>query len=524
MKQKFTLVFCLLSLSILASDKGYFVVFKNKSSSRTFNPYNYFDEKAIENKNLLGLPVYDWHDLPVNLNYVSKVAEFSDSLGYKLRWFNGVTVYCSEKSIAQIKQLPFVKKVIKWKGSSEILPLGIQINQEVAENFPVFQWQLNTMGGELFQKRNILGKGVRISIVDVGFRGADENIQLNHVFANNKLIDSWDFSKNKPLDFTKGPMHGTMVTSFIVGKLDSNQIGHAPEAEVLFAKMKSILNSNKSIEEAWLKAVEWSHRKGARLVNSSVGYTEGNHTLDMLTGDTCLMSLAGNLASRKGMLIVNSAGNEGANDWKMIAFPGDADSVLTVGAIDPKSGIRTSYSSYGPSKDLNLKPNLTAIGDVFWHTGSGLKKLEGTSFSTPLVTGYAACVLQNQPYLTPMNLIDTIQKTASLYPYFDYSHGYGVPRATLYFDEDTIKGNTPTIALLKSPNYLVEGYYYFKYLSNKGTQVFYQIIHKDGYIRDYKVVTFDKSKKSPKIYYKDLSKGEVIKVFHRGTYIEKKIE
>ena len=297
MKQKFTLVFCLLSLSILASDKGYFVVFKNKSSSRTFNPYNYFDEKAIENKNLLGLPVYDWHDLPVNLNYVSKVAEFSDSLGYKLRWFNGVTVYCSEKSIAQIKQLPFVKKVIKWKGSSEILPQGIQINQEVAKNLPVFQWQLNTMGGELFQKRNILGKGVRISIVDVGFRGADENIQLNHVFANNKLIDSWDFSKNKPLDFTKGPMHGTMVTSFIVGKLDSNQIGHAPEAEVLFAKMKSILNSNKSIEEAWLKAVEWSHRKGARLVNSSVGYTEGNHTLDMLTGDTCLMSLAGNLAS-----------------------------------------------------------------------------------------------------------------------------------------------------------------------------------------------------------------------------------
>ena len=513
-----------MSLSLLGSDNGYFVIFKNKSSSYTFNPYNYFDKKAIENKKNMGLPIYDWYDLPINAQYISDISVFSDSLGYELRWFNGVTTYCSEQSISKIKQLPFVKKVIKWKASLDLLPQGVETHKIVDKNFPVFQWQLNTMGGELFQKRNLLGEGIRISVIDVGFKGANENVQLSHVFSNNKLIDSWDFSRNKPLDFTKGPMHGTMVSSFIVGKLDSIQIGHAPEADLLFAKMKSIMNSNKSIEEAWLKAVEWSHRKGARLVNSSVGYTEGSHTLDMLTGDTCLMSLAGNIAARKGMLIVNSAGNEGTNDWKMIGFPGDADSILTVGAIDPKSGIRTDYSSYGPSKDLNLKPNVTAIGDVFWYTGSSLKRLEGTSFSTPLVTGYAACILQNQPYLMPMNLIDTIQKTASLYPYFDYSHGYGVPRATLYFDEDTIKGENPTIALLKSPNYLVDGYYYFKYLGNKGTQIFYQIVHKNGYIRDYKVVTFEKNNESPKIYYKDLSKGEVIRVFHRGTYIEKKIE
>ena len=524
MKQKFILIFGLLSLSILASDKGYFVIFKNKSASHAFNPYSYFDEKAIENKNLLGLPIYDWYDLPVNLNYVSKVAEISDSLGYQLRWFNGVTAYCSENAISKIKELHFVKKVIKWKDFIVILPQEKETKQQLAEKSPIFQWQLNTMGGELFQKRNLLGEGVRISIVDVGFRGANENVQLSQTFANNKVIDSWDFSRNKPLDFTKGPMHGTMVTSFIVGKLDSIQIGHAPEAEILFAKMKSIMNSNKSIEEAWLKSIEWSHRKGAQLVNSSVGYTEGTHKLDMLTGDTCLMSLAGNLASRKGMLIINSAGNEGTTDWKMIAFPGDADSVLTVGAIDSKLGVRTDYSSYGPSKRLSVKPNVTAVGNVFWYADRSLKMLEGTSFSTPLVTGYAACVLQNQPYLKPMSLIDTIQKTASLYPYFDYSHGYGVPRATLYFNEDTVKGEKPTIELLKSPNYLVDGYYYFKYLNNKGTQVFYQIMHKEGYIRDYKVVTFKKKNESPKIYFKDLSKGEVIRVFHRGTYIEKKIE
>jgi len=524
LKRLLLITFYLVSLSLLGGDSGYLVIFNDKEPSHTFKPYKYFDQKAIENKKIMGLPIYDWYDLPVNSKYVSYIAAFSDSLGYELRWFNGVTAYCSEKAISKIKTLPFVKKVFKWKESLEVLPQGLDTDKGVAKNYPVFQWQLNTMGGELFQKRNLFGEGIRISIIDVGFRGANQNNQLNHLFANNKIIASWDFSRNKALDFEKGPTHGTMVTSFIVGKLDSIQIGHAPNAEVLFAKMKSIMKSNKSMEEAWLKALEWSHRKGARLVNSSVGYTEGNHTLDMLTGDTCLMSLAANLASKKGMLIVNSAGNEGRSDWKMIAFPGDADSVLTVGAVDPKSGIRTDYSSYGPSKNLKLKPNLTAIGDVFCLNGTGLKRLEGTSFSTPLVTGYAACILQNQPYLTPVNLMDTIQKTASLYPYFDYSHGYGVPRATLYFNEDTIKSDNSSIALLKSPNYIVDGYYYFKYLSNKGTQVFYQILHKNGYIREYKVVTFEKNNESPKIYYKNLSEGEVIRVFHRGTYIEKKIE
>jgi len=524
LKHNFILFLFLSSLSVFSNDKGYFVIFKNKSTGHNFNPHSYFDEKAIQNKKLLGLPIYDWYDLPVNENYVSDVAEITDSLGYKLRWFNGVTVYCSETAISKIKELPFVKKVIKWSEDRDFLPQERETKKQSAEKSPIFQWQLNTMGGELFQKRNLLGEGIRISIVDVGFRGADENIQLGHIFEGDKVIDSWDFSINKPLDFTKGAIHGTMVASFVVGKLDSIQIGHAPEAEILFAKMKSILNSNKSIEEAWLKSIEWSHKKGAQLVNSSVGYTEGTHKLDMLTGDTCLMSLAGNLASRKGMLIINSAGNEGTTGWKMIAFPGDADSVLTVGAIDSKLGVRTDYSSYGPSKRLSVKPNVTAVGNVFWYSEKSLKRLEGTSFSTPLVTGYAACVLQNQPHLKPMNLIDTIQKTSSLYPYFDYSHGYGVPRATLYFDEDTIRGEKPSIELLKSPNYLVDKYYYFKYLNNKGSQVFYQIMHKEGYIRDYKVVTFEKDNESPKIYFKDLSKGEVIRVFHRGTYIEKKIK
>jgi len=506
-------------------NEGYFVSFKTKNTQQVFNPYSYFDEVAIENKKIMGLPLYDWYDLPVNEDYLKTVKSIADSLGFDLRWFNGVTVYCDNLKLSKIKSLPFVKQVVHL-GGAEIIASGSEseLSKSLIEDFQVFDWQLSTMGGRYFQKRNLSGKGIRVGIVDVGFEGANENVQLNHLFENDLLKDAWDFAFNKPLDYEDGPNHGTVVSSFVFGKLDTFQVGHAVNSEALFAKIKAPFKSNASIEEAWLKAIEWMHQKGARIVNSSVGYTGDTHTHDMLTGDTCKMSLAANLAARKGMLIVNSAGNDGMDVWKRIAFPGDADSLLTVGAIDSEEGVRTGYSSYGPSKDLRLKPNVTAIGDVFWFNNEGLRAMEGTSFSSPLVAGFGACILQNTPNLKPMDLMDTIQKSSTLYPYFDYSHGYGVPRASLYFKEDTIKGDSASVILKTSPSSLDDGYYYLKYKSHIGSQIFYQIASEEGYIKEYYVVRFEDEDNSPKIYFKDLKKGQKIRVFHRGTFIEEEFK
>ena len=127
-----------------------------------------------------------------------------------------------------------------------------------------------------------------------------------------------------------------------------------------------------------------------------------------------------------------------------------------------------------------------------------------------------------------MDLIDTLQKSSSLYPYYDYVHGYGVPRATLYFGIDSVFRGAPSIELEKSPSYLQEAYYTFKYLSNEGTQIFYQILDQKGYIKEYYVVRFGEDSKtgedygeSPKLYVKNVDKGDKIRVFHRGTFIER---
>jgi subtilisin family serine protease len=522
-----------LCLSSLINRAGapYFIEFTKKDISKEFCPELYFNQKALENKKALSLPMYDWYDLPVNPNYVAVIKKISDSLGYNLRWFNGTTAYLTNHQLYKVKQLSFVKSVTSW-GSKKVRTTSFlkTTNKLFPENLKIFSWQLNTMGGDLLKAKGLNGSGVRIAIVDVGFAGAKKNSQLSHLF-NGKLVDSWDFAFNKALRFNGLSSHGTTVASLVFGKIDTINIGHAPEAEAIFAKMHSPGKNDKMLEEAWLKSIEWCHQKGAQLVNSSVGYAGKPHKRDMLTGDKCKMSVAGNIAARKGMLIINSAGNERLSNWKRIAFPGDADSVLTVGSINSETGVQSSFSSLGPTKDLRVKPNVTALGNVFWYNGFKLKEVFGTSFSSPLVTGFVACILQNDRSLKPMGLIDTIQKSSSLYPYFDYSHGYGVPRATLYFGLDSIYSGKPSIEIKKSPNHLNKEYFFLKYLSHEGSQVFYQIMDKVGWVRNYYVVRFGKDPltgelfgDSPKIFLNDLEKGEKIRVFHRGTFIVKEIK
>jgi hypothetical protein len=153
-----------------------------------------------------------------------------------------------------------------------------------------------------------------------------------------------------------------------------------------------------------------------------------------MDGKTSLISRSANLAAKKGILVVVSAGNEGQNYWKKICTPADADSVLTVGALNPYSGIQCSWSSYGPSADFRLKPEVCAYGNVAGVYEGGISEMMGTSFSSPLVAGFAACVMQLHPDWSCMKVKEEIQRSADLYPYYDYAHGNGVPQAGYFIN------------------------------------------------------------------------------------------
>jgi len=80
--------------------------------------------------------------------------------------------------------------------------------------------------------------------------------------------------------------------------------------------------------------------------------------------------------------------------------------------------------------------------------------VQGTSFSTPLTAGFCACAWQMRRNLTAMQLKAEIEKSADLYPYYDYALGYGVPQAS-WFTEETRKEKEPTFVLKDSAHFLM---------------------------------------------------------------------
>ena len=90
------IIFLLIFISpiISISQTKYWVFFDDKKSV-TFNPYEYFDSRAIERRLKNNIPIDDISDYPLNQYYVKNTANIVDSVGFQSRWFNAVVV-CTE--------------------------------------------------------------------------------------------------------------------------------------------------------------------------------------------------------------------------------------------------------------------------------------------------------------------------------------------------------------------------------------------------------------------------------------------
>ena len=452
---KFIVLLLILVESVLniRAQTTYRVYFTDKANTE-YNPFTYLDKKAIDRRLIHGLDICDMSDYPLNESYLLQVAILSDSILGVSRWMNAIFIHASNANISVIQRLPFVKKV----ETSEAIFRRVMCSEEKENNKDAFDTaltdkkksllaaQINRMEGRLLMENNLDGKGVRIAIIDVGFKSFLTNPVFKHIIQRNGIIATYDFVKKKPYT-NHGISHGTNVFSCIAGVFDSiYPIGLATGSEFLLARTENLAEFFKE-EENWLLAAEWADKNGADIINSSLGYTDSRYLPENMDGKTAFVSRAAQLAVDKGILVVCSAGNEGEEKWKRVAAPGDAAGVLTVGGIDPATGIHMGFSSYGPSWDRRLKPEVCAYGQVIAAGKNGLFITEGTSFSAPLVTGFAACVKQKYPTLTNIQLKDLICHSGDLWPYYDYAHGYGVPKPFFLFKDTLI--NTPTLTILE---------------------------------------------------------------------------
>ncbi|NVO21094.1 MAG: S8 family serine peptidase [Bacteroidetes bacterium] len=434
--------------TLIKAQQPCWVYFTDKKGI-SFEPKKYFDPKAIERRELQGIPLNDPTDWPLNEQYVSGVASITDSTLFSSRWFNAVAVYATDDQLDRISRLPYVSEIEKVELLTSAVASLNDFDTTLSEdNEEILKNQIKSLQGDLFIKAGINGKGVRIAIFDVGFPGSRENPAFAQIISEGRLIATHDFTKRKGDNVFWGKSHGTNVWSCIAGKVGDKQIGLATGAEFLLAKTE--VNREPFSEELhWLAAAEWADKNGADIINSSLGYTKDRYFPWSMDGKTSFVARAANMAARKGMLVVNAAGNEGTDSWHVIGTPADADSVLSIGGINPETGIHTGFSSYGPTADKRMKPNVCAYGHVVVSGSGGLVTSQGTSFASPLVAGFAACVLQVNKGMKNMVLFHEIEKSGSLFPYFDYAHGFGVPQAAYFVSRDK-KFIEPTFTIVET--------------------------------------------------------------------------
>ncbi len=461
MKIKLILLFLAISFTAMAQLEGtrYVVIFKDKNNSPFSydRPLEFLSQKAIDRRVKFNIP-FDKHDLPVNPSYITQVKEVGGEIVGTLKWFNGVILKNpSETVLANITALSFVKEVLpglpkttkgieNTLGNYEIEGIPPYSFSQNSEYYPRYKSQTGVFdyGNALNQIAMIkmdelhnlgyTGQGITIGVLDGGFANTNIISGFDSLFLQNRILGTFDAAE-KGNDVFASTMngHGTSVLSVMGANRPGLIVGSAPHASYWLIRTEVTGQESRIEEYQWSIGAAFADSVGVDVINSSLGYTEFdnslyNYTYEMMDGNTAIVTRAADIAASKGILVVNSAGNEGSSQWKYIGAPADGDSVLTVGATNYK-GHWASFSSWGPTFDGRIKPDVSAQGSGTWLLMSSgtAQGGNGTSFSSPLIAGSMACLMQALPNYSPMKLIKLIRSTSSYSLNPNDTLGYGVP-------------------------------------------------------------------------------------------------
>ena len=205
----------------------------------------------------------------------------------------------------------------------------------------------------------------------------------------------------------------------------------------MLARTEDAVTETPIEEDNWIAAMEWADSIGVDVTSTSLGYIDfdspfTSYTWEDMDGNTAAITIAADYAVSLGITVVNSAGNEGGNSThNTLGAPSDGDSVIAVGAVT-SSGIRASFSSVGPTVDGRIKPDVMAMGSNNYYastSGNGYWNGSGTSFSCPLVAGVCALLLQKNPALTPMEVLQLLRSTATQSNNPNNEYGWGIINA-----------------------------------------------------------------------------------------------
>ncbi|WP_010179942.1 S8 family serine peptidase [Aquimarina agarilytica] len=443
-------LFFIFYIPLLGQEKEQaWIFFESKPNieKRLITPIKFLSQKALLRKQKHNIPIDD-RDLPLEVSYVNSI-KAQDGITYlsSSKWFNGVYVEGELTDIEALESKSFVKEVFYMDRSLNANGYKKTTSKKSAKRLKVDKFEIATdfEYGTSFEQTNLInlaplhnmgytGAGITIAVIDAGFKNVDLISGFDRAREKDLLLGGYDFERKTNDIFSyKGNSHGTNVLSTMLGFIENEFVGTAPDASYYLFRSEVAESETPKEEAYWIAAAEKADSLGVDIINTSLGYSQFdnpkyNYSNNDMNGETTFISQGTTIAFNKGMIIVNSAGNSGNSPWRIITAPADAKNVFSVGATD-NNGIKASFSSFGPTADDRLKPDVAAMGqNVRVLMDSGIVgQSNGTSFSSPILAGAVACLWQSLPEKSPSEIVKLVKMSSNQATDPNTSLGYGIP-------------------------------------------------------------------------------------------------
>lgn len=436
----------------LHAQQNYWVYFTDKAQTpfAIDRPQEYLSPEAISRRTRHAISIRE-ADLPVDPAYVAAVRQTGVTVRVVSKWLNAVSVQVQDPAqLAVLSSLPCVHHMAPVQRYGKAQPLtpdntqpyyrSASSNDLGNTSYGASDNQVKMIGVDFLHSMGYRGQGITIAVLDGGFYGVDVGAGFSSLHAKDQIKGVYNVPDANEEVFVS-TTHGSNVLSIMAVDMPGTYIGSAPDADYWLIRTEVTESEFVIEEDYWLAGAEFADSIGADIINSSLGYTTfddslQDHTYADMDGNTTVVTKAADMAAAAGILVVNSAGNEGDSDWHFIGAPADGDSVFTIGAVDG-NGVIAAFSSVGPTFDGRLKPNVVTQGDdaavvsMDGWVGYG----SGTSYASPLMAGACASLMSAYPELSNMEVIELVQATADRAAFPNNQYGYGIPNLAKAFIE-----------------------------------------------------------------------------------------
>lgn len=310
---------------------------------------------------------------------------------------NAVSMEVPKNKIGML-QLQADVEYVEMDGTANILGFPSTDVLPKAEQIP---WGIAKIRAPEVHATGNKGTAVKVCIIDTGIDYNHEDFKYKDGSSNYKGGHNFINNTTNPMD---DHGHGTHVSGIVaaIGNNDIGVIGVAPEAHIYSYK---VLNSSGSGSySAIISAIQMAIDNKMQVISMSLGGSSFSQALK----DIC------DAAYNAGIIIMAAAGNSGGDGSQdNIGYPAKFDSCIAIAATDSNDN-RASFSSTGPKMEIaapgvNVLSTVPKSGTTI-SDPSGYKMLNGTSMSTPHISGVAALVIYKHPDVTNVQVRDAIDK------------------------------------------------------------------------------------------------------------------